>query len=87
MARLDRLALIEEQFADADGAWAREVRGLYSGNPYFHDNKQSGQGEPGSALRSAYEARQRAFAAWCSARGLDAATRSRQDEELAHQLA
>ncbi|WP_162560857.1 hypothetical protein [Methylobacterium durans] len=87
MARLDCLALLEEQFADADGAWAREVCGLYGGNPYFHDNKQSGQGEPGSALRSAYEARERAFADWCSARGLDAATRLREDEAILHQLA
>ncbi|WP_162560954.1 hypothetical protein [Methylobacterium durans] len=87
MVHPDRLAQIDEQFAAADEVWAREVRGRYGGNPYFHRDKPSGRGEPGSALRSAYEARERAFADWCSARGLDAATRLRADEAILHQLA
>ncbi|GEP07977.1 hypothetical protein MOX02_60150 [Methylobacterium oxalidis] len=74
MSYCDPLAQIEERFAVADGAWAREVEYLYGGNPYLHHDKPSGRGEPDSALRLAYEARERAFAAWCSARGLDTVT-------------
>ncbi len=65
-AHVSQLVLTEEQFAAANEAWAREVRGLYGGNPYSHRDRPSGRGEPGTPLRVVFEARAQAFQRWCS---------------------
>ncbi|MER2264844.1 hypothetical protein [Methylobacterium oxalidis] len=82
-----QLARIEDRSAIANETWAAEVRALYGGNPYFHRDKPTGRGTPGSALRAAYEARERAFMDWCAARGVDAVSRAQEDEKLSLQLA
>ncbi|AWN39944.1 hypothetical protein [Methylobacterium durans] len=82
-----QLARIENRFAIANEMWAAEVRALYGGNPYFHRDKPTGRGTPGSPLSAAYEARECAFRDWCAAHVVDVLARTQEDEKLALQLA
>ena len=67
----DRRDETDAHLSQADAVWLAEIAGVFG-----EDRVDAcaagpeGRGEPGSALRRAYEERQRAYAQWRRARGL-----------------
>jgi len=68
----DDIPQTEILFAAADAAWQAEIVRLFGAEavgPYRE--RPEGRGAPGSLLRDAWTAREHAYAAWRTARGLD----------------
>lgn len=69
------LARTGEAFLHADETWQTALVVRFGSMRRAADARYTaaGRGEPGSALRIAFEARHAAYAAWCAARGIPAA--------------
>jgi hypothetical protein len=65
----DRLTETEHSLAGADRLWRAEVTKRFGPDGVLlHGYRPEGRGEPGTAMRRAFEMRQQAIVAWRQAR-------------------